>query len=287
MIGPRDSGLVAGTLESARAHDIDVTELDASAMRTRFPALVPGDHMIGVLEHNAGVLDPEACVRAHLEAARVLGAEVRVNCRATRLTSERGVVRIELGGDVITARRVIIAAGPWTKPLLATAGVDLPLVVERQTMHWFDAGASRASFDPDHLPVTLIEHAEGRYVYFVPDMGRGVKAAIHYEGRFVDADHAPREITPADITPVRNQLARFAPALDAPPATSAVCLYTNTPDKHFLVDDLRDAPGVFVLSACSGHGFKFASALGEIAARGSLGETLSLDLDRFRAARFA
>ena len=286
MIGAPESGLVTGTLESAHQHDIAVSTLDADAIRTRFPALAPDPGMIGILEHNAGVLDPEACIRAHLSAAKALGAEVRINERVLGIESSDDAVRVTTTAGSVKAGRVVLAAGPWTRDLLETIGTALPLVVERQTMHWFSA-ASLPEFDASRLPVTLVEHQEGRYVYLIPDQGHGVKAAIHYEGAFVHPDSVQREVTRADVVAVTTLLARYTPALPSEPGHSAVCLYTNTPDKHFIVDELSGEPRLFVISACSGHGFKFASALGEHAAAIVLGRTPTLDMSHFAASRFA
>ncbi len=154
-------------------------------------------------------------------------------------------------------------------------------------MHWFAPRARRDLFDSEHLPVTLIEHDDDRYFYLIPDLGDGVKAAIHYEGALGSPDDLSREITDEDVLPVARLLARFAPDAVGRRLASSVCLYTNTPDHHFVVDAVPGVPRAILMSPCSGHGFKFASALGEVVAQQALGEPPELDLSRFRADRFA
>src|SRR5258708_33183861 len=135
MVGRPDSGLVRGTLESSWRHDIAVEVLGADAMRMRFPSLQAGADMIGVLEQNAGVLDPEACVTAHLDAAWAAGGMIATDGRVTRVeaAADRVPVHTTMGSHI--ARRVIIAAGPWAAELPAGLGVFLPLTVGRQSMH--------------------------------------------------------------------------------------------------------------------------------------------------------
>jgi sarcosine oxidase len=285
MIGTPGSGLVRGTLESAAQHDIPVEQLDISALRNRFPALNPADRMVGVLEERAGVLDPERCVSAYLERARANGAELQLNAKVANITAGDSVCQLQTDAGTITANTLILAAGAWTRGLLRMLRVDLPLVVERQTMHWFAPTRSTEQFAPDRLPITMIEHEADRYVYFIPDFGQGVKAAIHYEGLYGEPDSIERKILASDTDPVLALLRRFTPALSEAPTRSAVCLYTNTPDKHFLIDVVPAHSNVHMISACSGHGFKFASAIGEIVAARALGETPSLDLSQFRAKR--
>jgi sarcosine oxidase len=287
MIASPAAGLVAGTLESARQHDIAVSVLGAGEITARFPGLRPADDMIGVLEHNAGVLDPEACVQAHLDLARTAGAGVLREAPVSSIERRDGHIVLQTPNETIIASRVILCAGAWMSSLVRMLGVDLPLMVERQTMHWFIPNESPAAFRSDRFPIAMIEHEPGRYLYYIPDLGHGVKAAIHYEGAFIDPDRCTRDVTADDIRPVAALVRRFTPALSGPPASSAVCLYTNTPDKHFLIDTLAGDAQVFVVSACSGHGFKFASALGEAAAQACLGASPTVDISRFGAARLS
>ncbi len=287
MLGAPESGLVRGTLESASLHGIDVESLDPVALARRFPALRPAESMIGILEQRAGILFPEACVSAHLSLAFEEGAEVRTGTRVISLAHEKGGIAARTREGVIRARRLVMCAGPWTRPLLSTLGVTVPLEIERQTMHWFARANDSAQLGPDHLPITMVQHDGERLFYLMPDLGDGVKAAIHYEGARVTAETVDRVITAADTAPVRELMHTFVPHAAGAIRESAVCLYTRTPDLDFIIDAVHGVPNAVVISACSGHGFKFASAIGEVAAQLSLGEQPDIDVSHFGASRFA
>ena len=203
------------------------------------------------------------------------------------LSRSADVIMAETRDGPIRARRLVLAAGPWTNALLAMLGASAPLEVERQTMHWFAPVRDRELLTPERLPVALIEHKRDRIFYFMPDIGDGVKTAVHYEGAFAAADAIDRDVHESDVAPARELLARFVPAAAGAIRESAVCLYTNTPDLDFILDSVDGMPNVILVSACSGHGFKFASAVGEIAAQLALGDTPAVDIAHFRGNRFA
>lgn len=286
MIGTSDSVLVKGTLDSASTHGIDVETLSSAEIVERFPAFRPEPGMIGVYEHQAGMLFPEACVRAYLRLARTKGAEVRTQTQVLSLARENGVISATTTDGVIMAKRVIVAAGAWTRELFATLGVDLPLTVERQTMHWLEPATDSDLLGPDYFPVAIIEHAPARMFYVMPNLGDGVKAAIHYEGGFTTPDAIDRTVSTSDTAPVMELARRFVPEAAGRIRESAVCMYTNTPDLDFIVDTVEEVPEVVLVSACSGHGFKFASAIGEAASQLALGESVDADLSHFRADRW-
>ena len=281
MLGAPDSALVAGSLDSARQESIRVDVLSRSEIVSRFPAFSPAADMIGVLEENAGVLFPEACVRSYLREAQKLGAEIRTNARVTAIESSSDSLRVHVGSETFVGRRVLLAAGPWTPDVLEMLSVHVPLEIERQTMHWFAPSAGSAHVTPDRLPVALIEYERDRLFYVMPDLGDGVKAAIHHAGAIVSPETMDRSVGVADTAPVAQLVDRYVPGASGAIRESAVCLYTDTPDRHFILDALPSHPGIVVGSACSGHGFKFASALGEIAAQMLLGEDLSGDVSLF------
>jgi sarcosine oxidase len=122
--------------------------------------------------------------------------------------------------------------------------------------------------------------------YVMPNLGEGVKAAIHYEGAFTTPEAIDRTISEGDTAIVMELARRFVPAAAGRVHESAVCMYTKTPDLDFIVDAVQGMPEVVLVSACSGHGFKFASAIGEAAAELALGESVSADLSHFRAGRW-
>lgn len=284
-IGLPSCGLVAGALESATRHGLDVELLSADEIERRFPAFAVEPGMVGVFERTAGMLFPEACIRAYLALAHMHGAELRANTPVLALARDGDVITVTTPDGTIAARRLVVCAGPWARALLETLDITVPLEVARQTMHWLESSGKAEMCAPGRFPVALIEHDAGGMFYTMPDTGDGVKVAIHHEGAIVSADSVDREVRASDTTPVEALAARFLPGAAGRIRESAVCLYTNTPDRDFIIDVADGMPNVVIVSACSGHGFKFASAIGEVAAQLALGERCDLELAQFRANR--
>lgn len=282
MIGAPDSAVVAGTLRSAREHGLTVERWSATAIRRRVPALAPEDSMEGVFEPRAGVLAPERGVAAMAAAARALGAQLFVREPVTgwRADGSSGL-RVETAARAVRARALVLAAGPWLPGLLP----QLPLAVERVVQHWYPpAGDDR--FAPDRFPVFLIEAPDGRVLYGLPDQGDGLKLAEHHHGSPARADAVDRNVSPDERAGFHQLAVRWVRGLGDGPADSTVCLYTNTPDGDFVLDWFDAARTVYVASACSGHGFKFAPAIGEAVAAELAGSPPPVDLTPFRLGRF-
>jgi sarcosine oxidase len=178
----------------------------------------------------------------------------------------------------------VLAAGAWTSTLLG--GLALPLAVERNVLHWFRPERATTLYDPSRFPVFLCEYAPGRVWYGFPDVGDGVKIALHHQGEPADAESLRRTVAPEEVSYVHALLRAFMPDADGPAVESVVCMYTNTPDEHFILDRHPAHPQVVIASPCSGHGFKFSPAIGELAADLALDATPAFDLTPFRVARF-
>jgi sarcosine oxidase len=264
MIGDPDSVLVSGALRSAREHDLPHELLSSVATHARFPAFTLPDSMVGFFEPRAGVLDPEACVDAHLRLAEAAGAELHPNERVLEWTPSGARVRVTTDRGEYDAARVALCAGAWTPDLLD--GDDLSLRVERQVMHWFTPAHDAAHLSVERCPIAMTEYQPDRIFYFVPDSGDGVKAAIHHEGEITHPDLVRRDVDEGEVEPVRRLLSQYIPGANGPLRGSATCLYTDTADGHFLIAPHSRDHDVLVVSACSGHGFKFASAIGEAVA---------------------
>ena len=263
MIGRRDSAVVAGALRSAEEHHLNFELLPAVDVRRRFPGLQPPDEMVAVWEPRAGILFPERCVEAHLDRAGQVGATLRFDEAVSRWESGRDGVRVFTGRGEYEAGQLLLTAGAWIQQLLPDR--PLPLTVERQVQFWFEAVEPRL-FEAARCPIHIWEYDSGRHFYGFPDLGQGVKVAIHHEGEAVSPDAIRREAAPGDVEAMRAVVRRFLPAADGPVRSSAVCLYTNTPDRHFLIGRHPAHDRVLIASPCSGHGFKFSSAVGEVLA---------------------
>lgn len=258
-------------------------------MRSRFPTLRPGDEFEALYEHRAGVLLVECCVEAHLEQAARSGAELRFETPVEGWEATDGGVRLTAADGEVEADGLVLAAGPWNPSLVAGAGV--PLVVERQVMHWFASpSAGSASSGGNDAPISVWEPAEGPHFYSLPDLGgwgpsAGLKVALHHGGEQTPPDGVAREVSAADIEAVRDVAGRWMPEVAGEPLRSVVCMYTNTPDEDFLIDAHPDHEQVLAVSLCSGHGFKFAAAIGEAVAQRLLDGSPTIDLSPFRRDR--
>ena len=279
MIGRPESAVVAGAIASGETHRLPHEVLDARQVRVRFPALRPDDDMMAVWEPHAGVLFPEACVAAQLRAAAQAGARL---CSSEPVTSWRPDgegVAIETPDGNYRASKLVLAAGAWMPDLLRE--IDGELSVARQPLFWFEPRANERSFDPERLPIHIWEWSPGRCFYGFPRLNGLVKMAVHGEGEPIDPDALRRDLVPDEAVPLRERLERFLPDAAGRLVLGLVCLYTNTRDRHFLIDRHPRHPQVVVVSACSGHGFKFAPAIGEIAVELALGKTPKFDLGLF------
>lgn len=284
MVGPERGVLVAGALSSAQEHDLPHELLSADELRARYPTLAPPDDAVALFEPRAGVLLPEACVESWLSLARDAGAALRFGEQVLRWEATREGVRVETTEGTFGAARLVLSAGPWLPRLVPELG--LPLTIERQMFHWF-APARPADYAPEIFPIGLWEYEPDRLVATFPDVGDGVKIGVHHEGETTDPDRVRRTVSEQETARVRALLARLVPGAAGPMVEARVCLYTNTPDHHFLIDFHPDHPQVLIASPCSGHGFKFASAIGEVVADLLLAGRSELDLSLFRLDRVA
>jgi sarcosine oxidase len=283
MIGPEDGVLVSGALRSAREHRLAHELLSSRVVRERFPGLNPDAGMVAVWEPRAGLLFPEECVAAHLEQARAAGAELHLNEPVLRWEPDGDGVIAWTDRGQYRARRLLHTAGAWVNSLLP--GVELPVAVERQVLHWFTP-RDAASYQPERCPIHIWETAPHSFFYGFPDLGTGVKVALHHQGRPAAPDSVERDVSPAEIAAMRALVERYLPAAAGAHRASTVCLYTNTPDEHFWIDWHPAAAQVLIASPCSGHGFKFSAAIGEVAADLLTGREPRFDLSLFRARKF-
>lgn len=285
-IGLPDGDLVSGSIASAREQGVPHEVVDAAEIRRRWPAFTPDEGMTGVVDPGAGIVDPQQAIEAQLRLAEDGGAEVRFGERAVDWRPVAGGIEVETDAGVHAAGHLVIAAGAWTSQFLPDLG--LPLEVERMPVFWFEPQGGAAGPAGDRLPVWIVEtRFDGAFYGFPYAAASGLKVARHYSGQIVDPDMVDRGESPADLERVRSFGRRHLPAIaDAPTRGSMVCMYTTAPDLHFVIDVHPAVAGVAYASACSGHGFKFAPAVGEVLADLALTGTTKLPIERFRAERF-
>jgi len=286
-VGRRGSDVLDGSLKSAQTHGLAHELLDAAEARARFPAIELDDDMQALHEPLAGILFPDRCITAHTLLAERNGAELHFGERVMGWSSGDGGVTVTTNAGTYEADKLVVAAGAWL-PKLAPE-LNLPLTVERNALFWYEPTARPEIFEPDQLPVWILELNEDYAFYGFPSLpGQGVKVARHHGGRTVDPDAIDREATATDEQPVREYMARYMPLANGRRLDSRVCMYTNTPDFNFILDVHPDDPRVVIASPCSGHGFKFSNIIGSMVADLALEGRTTFDIDflsinRFRA----
>jgi sarcosine oxidase len=286
MIGPLDGMVVSGTLRSAAEHGLPHELLTPGETRDRFPAFHLADDLVAVLDPRAGYLDPEGCNKAHTDVAREAGAEVRFNEPVLEWSQDGEGVRVTTSAGKYLADRLVIAGGAWSTELLGE--LQLPLTIERQSVFWLEPDVDAERFNKAQFPIYAHEFEPGSICYGFPRLPRGVKASVMHGGETSEhPDQVRRTIDESEAAPLRKALRPVLPGLaEAAVRESGVCVFTNTPDHDFIIDFHPEYPQVLVSSACSGHGFKFASAVGEVHADLLTMGTARFDLSPFRIDRW-
>lgn len=288
FIGTENSDVVQGSLRSAREHHLAYEMLDAKDIQRRFPVLYPRAEDRAVYETKAGFLRPEAAVAAHLGLAAQHGAALHFEEPVSGwTTTNAGTVRVTTAKAAYEAMHLVIAPGAWASDLLK---LKLPLHVCRHVMAWFDPIDGITQFKPDRFPIYIWQTDKDAIFYGFPatDCDHcGVKAALHSGGDVCTPDSIERGIQEPDIAEIREQLAAHIPTLNGKLLHAATCMYTMTPDEHFMVSRHPDYSQVMIACGFSGHGFKFTSVLGEVLADLATEGHTKYPIDFLSAARFA
>jgi len=289
-MGPPECEFIAGTVRAAHEHRLPHERLDRARLRHRFPQFHVPDDYIGLYEPEAGFLTPERVVAAYAGLALQDGALLRANEPVVAWSAnERGVI-VRTTNQTYSADRVIFCGGAWSAPLLGD--LNVPLTVTRQVLGWVWPKKPEA-FALGALPVWAISNSDGTIHYGFPMLpaashGRpGFKIAHHFHGTPTTPDSINRIPQPSDEDDFRPVLERFIPDADGPLLSMAVCMYTNSPDSHFIIDAHPKYERAIIACGFSGHGFKFASVVGEILADLALNGRTDLPIEFLGLKRFA
>ena len=286
LVGAPESETLTGALRSAREHALVLDELASADIRRRFPGTAPQPHEIGLFERGAGMVFPEAVIAAYLELAEARGAELRFDTVVERFAADRDAIAVTLGdGSVVRTSRLAICAGPWLERAIST--LPFALHVQRNVQTWFRPATD--AFASDRFPAFLVERPEWPApLYGFPDYGYGVKAAMHAWGDDTAPDALDRAVHDVDVERVRHALDAWMPGAASSFVEGKACMYALTPDRHFVIDRDPADERIVIAGGFSGHGFKFASVVGEIVADlafdgGTRHPIGFLGLDRFAA----
>ena len=273
QIGPRNGVVVPGVLRAAKDHQLEVHAYAAHELRKRYPQLKNiAEDELGVLEPDGGMLSVEACVRAWGQLAQQQGAHVRIGDHVEGYSHEGDYWRVITNQKDYRTKVLILCPGAWATQLLPTI-LSRHLEVRRKSLFWFDSEPSLSR--SRGFPVWLFEEPDGVFYGFPHLDGQGFKAAEHSGGqRIKNPTNVNRSIDPHDQHRIDNFLARRMGGVDRKNRLQhAVCMYTVTPDEHFMIGQVRGFHDLFVGAGLSGHGFKMVPALGECLANQALGRS--------------
>jgi len=268
MIGPPGTMFFEGSKESAEKYDLPHEVLDAAELKRRYPVFEPTPNTVALFEEKAGFLRPEASVQAHLDRAASLGADLRFEEELLSWEPTEAGVRVETASGTYEAERLVVSVGAWAPKLLSDLG--LPLEVTRQLLFWFDPIGGIEPFLPDRFPIFIWEPEDGNTFYAIPahdGPAGGVKVAFfRADSKPADPETIDREVHDEEVEFIRSYIARYVPDLDGDLLYAKTCMYTNTPDEHFVISTHPNYPQVAIAAGFSGHGYKFCSVVGEILA---------------------
>jgi sarcosine oxidase len=283
--GPPDGPVVGGALRAARAHGLAHQVFTPAEAAHHFPAFTLPEDFAVMYEPRAGFVMCERAVAAHATAALERGAELHGHERVVGWREERGGVVVETDRAVYHADQLILSSGAWTTRLMADLGVRLE--VTRQVLGWVWPGQP-AEFEVGRFPVWAIERPDGSLDYGFPIIPEtpGFKLAHHGLGAPADPDRVERGPVAGDEEDFRYPLRRYLLGADGPTLAMRVCLYTNSPDGHFIIDRHPGYERVTLACGFSGHGFKFCPVVGEILADLAMERATTLPAQFLGLARF-
>lgn len=277
QVGPSDGRILPGVLASAKQHGLDVDELTAQEVSSRFPGFVIPESLSAVFERRAGFLFVEDCIKAHTALALRAGAVLQTGETVRRWSATPDHVEVETDRDTYTGAHLVITAGSWVTDFLGSLGI--PFEVVRKSLYWFETHSP--AYRADHgAPGFIIESSTGNFYGFPQIDELGVKSAEHSGGVPVaDPLAFDRSELNSETDRLVEFLGQFLPQVSARQTKFDVCLYTLSPDRNFVVDRHPDYPHISFAAGLSGHGFKFASVLGEVLTQLSLGKALSAPIE--------
>lgn len=284
-MGPPDCGILIGSSRACEEHGLPHEMLDRQQLADRYPQFNVPDDFIAFYEEQAGVLLTERVMQAHIELSKQHGARLQDNEPVTDWHEDGHGVAVTTTKNTYHADHVVFAGGAWTDRLVRDLGV--PLTVTRQTFGWF-APKNETPLKLGTMPSWFIDVGDGWGHYgfpLLPDQP-GFKFSLHKPGLTVDVDSVQRTIRSQDQVELEGEIREKIPDAAGPCLSVHTCLYTNSPDSHFIIDKHPRCDRATLACGFSGHGFKFVSVMGEVLADlATTGRTENpvgfLGLDRF------
>ncbi|AVJ17261.1 N-methyl-L-tryptophan oxidase [Serratia sp. MYb239] len=280
-LGPKDAEFIANARQSARTFRLNTQLLSADEVQQRWPEFSAPAHYVGVFEPDAGFLRSEQAIRQYIRLAKEAGCSQLFNCPVTAVNTIDGGVEVTTAEGSYQAKKVLIAAGTWVKALLP----QLPITPLRKVFSWHQADGRYS--EPNRFPAFTVEAQDGCHYYGFPADNDGLKVGKHNGGQPIETPQQRKAFgsIASDGSEVFNFLRQHLPGVGVC-LHGKVCTYDMSPDEDFIIDTVPGSKNMMVITGLSGHGFKFASALGEIAALFAQDKTIPFDLAPFSLQRF-
>ncbi|MFT4711711.1 MAG: sarcosine oxidase [Candidatus Azotimanducaceae bacterium] len=261
--GPQDGEVINGLLRAARTHDLSMERLDAATANDRFPGISLKPEQTAIFDQNAGILQVEECVKTHVRLAQNKGAQLKSGF-VTSWEQQKNRIAISVGNETLYCKKLIITPGAWAPALLPA--IKPFLEIRRKSLFWFN------EHKPEYLvqnqfPVFFIEDEGHNYYGFPAINEKGVKVADHQGGRPLSGPKAlDKSLDESELEDIRNAITQYLPGVTHRLSHHTNCMYTMSRDEHFIVGQHPDNTNVHFVAGLSGHGFKFATVLGQIMA---------------------
>ncbi|MFI8418085.1 N-methyl-L-tryptophan oxidase [Serratia sp. NPDC078593] len=280
-LGPHDAEFITHARQSAQKFRLNAQLLTADEVQQRWPEFSVPQNYVGVFEPDAGFLRSELAITHYIRLAKEAGCSQLFNCPVTAVKPIPGGVEVVTQEGRYQAQKAVIAAGTWVKKLLP----QIPITPLRKVFSWHQADGRYS--EANGFPAFTVEAQDGCHYYGFPADNNGLKIGKHNGGQPIDE---PQQRTvfgsiATDGSEVFNFLRQHIPGIGVC-LHGKVCTYDMTDDEDFIIDTVPDCNDMMVISGLSGHGFKFASVLGEIAALFAQGKAASFDLTPFALNRF-
>lgn len=280
-----DGDHIKKALKSADKYNIPIDQLDSYQIKDRFPVLNPPSNFTGLYEKRSGAVFPEKSILFMHEQARKNGARLFYDEKVLSWKKKSSSYQVETNKATYFTDKLIFSSGAWIKDLMPD--INLPVKIERQVLFWLEPKKNKEFFESDMMPNTGWDLDNGLEFYTQPNLEKkGFKVANHHNGEFISPNNLNRETKEEDIITIRSFLEEYIPDGNGKILDSKVCIYTDTPDFDFILDFSPVDENIIICSPCSGHGFKFTPAIGEICSKMIKREKIPFDISEFSINRF-
>ena len=279
-----DGKYLSDAKKSAKKYDIPIKEFSSKEIKEKYKVLNPPKNFKGLLENRSGAVFPEKAISNFLSKSINYGSTHNYNEKVIDWNKESQIYQVKTNKNNYFAEKLIFSSGAWIKNLVPS--LNLPIKIERQVLFWFDPIKDKDQFHYSNMPNTGWDLDNGIEFYTQPIIeDKGFKVAMHHNGKFISEDNLNRESNMDDLNIVKNFLEEYIPLANGNLLDSRVCVYTNTPDLDFIIDFYPEDENILICSPCSGHGFKFTPAIGEICSELVAKKKTNYDLSEFSIKR--